>query len=402
MEFCWLKSGGLTVRFLPYLSLSTSKRIELRGDYTVYAFVPSDASMLSAMAYCPGERGEDFVNGRFERILLSEDFYMLKIMDTYFQTSCVFCGSRGLAMCGCPLPMRRRCLGSESQMIGYKVREGKTCWEELVMAKRISANHGAMVFNVTKSPHSGLARVMVSGIFPYDVTVQMNVETNECLQKHLRLTGQSVNVRRTVLMPFSLKDSGNRQMMPQPSSVEDVAAPTASSSVHSGKLILSRNELVSLIPNTRKHAPVQGASAHTADSLSNVIESNKSELSWNVDTVIDSTNIPDNTLSAVLEEVLSDENCRIGSSRRYVELKNRSQFQAQPKLYACPECGMLIKNKSYNLKRHIKAVHQKERKFGCTVPNCGQRFQTKANLKRHISTVHKHQQTVQQKDQHVE
>ncbi len=76
--------------------------------------------------------------------------------------------------------------------------------------------------------------------------------------------------------------------------------------------------------------------------------------------------------------------------------------QQQSKVFPCPECGVLIKNKRYNLKRHIQVVHQKERKFECTVPSCGQRFQTKTNLKRHVSTVHKGQRVVQEKEKRVE
>ncbi len=408
MEFCWLKSGALTVRFGPYLSLNTAKRNELRAGYTMYAFLPGDAAMLSAMALCPGEPGQDFVNARFDRIFVSEDWYMLKLMDTYFQSSCVFCGSRGFAVCGCPLPMRRRCLGWAPQMIGYKVREGKTWWEELATAKTICANQSTMLFNVTKAPHSRHARVMGSGMFPFHMTIQMNVKTSECLQMHLGFTGQSVNARRTVLMPFRLKESGKRALMRPPSSLEDIVTPTPGSSVDSKKPVSSlctsssSDELISLIRGTCKRPRVEGTAEQAANSLSNTVASEEAGSSGEIDTVTDATTIIVNTMPVVPEVLSSNEKSSNASTGSRAEVGNRVQAPAQPKVFACPECGVHIKNKRYNLKRHIQVVHQKLRRFGCTLPNCEQRFQTKVNLKRHLSKVHKLGQTVRERRQPVQ
>ena len=408
MEFCWLKSGGLIVRFGPYLSLSTSKRRDLPPGYTFYAFLPRDASMLIAMALCPGEPTDDFVNARFEKIFLFEDWYRLQVVDTYFQSSCMFCGSRGISVCGCPLPMRRRCMGSESEIIGYQLRVRKTFWEELRTVTSICAHRGHGLFNVTKAPNSHHAKVLGSFIAPFDFTVQLNVVTSECPQKHLGLTRQSVNAMRTVLMPFSLKDRGKQQLLPSPSSVEDEAAPSTASLEDSKeqksslRSSSSNDELISLIRSARKRARAHGAAAQLATSVSNTVVREEVGLSGDVVTVVDATSMAAGDALAVTKDLSSKEKCGSRSARSRSGGTNRHQAQPQWKSYACPECGMLIKSRKYNLKRHIQAVHQKEKKFGCPFTNCNQRFQTKANLKQHVSRMHKRQQVVQEQEQQVE
>ena len=408
MEFCWLKSGGLIVRFGPYLSLSNSKRGELRPGYTVYAFLPSDASMLSAMALCPSEPTDDFVNARFENILLFDNWYRMKVADRSFQSSCVFCGSRGFAVCGCPLPMRRRRMGSAPEMIGYKVRVGMSLWEELRTVKLICAHRGTGLYNVTKAPDSRHAEVLCSGMVPFDVTLQLNVVTSDCLQKHLRLTGQSVNAMRTVYMPFGLKDSGKRQLMPPLPSVDDVPGPITASVLDSKEpksslsSSSSRDELISPIGCTRKRARIRDTAAQSTNSLSNTEKNEKAGLSEDVDKVIDATGMVICTIPVVTEVLSSKEKSRIRSAGSRTEGTSQGNVKPQSKIYSCPECGMLIKSRRYNLIRHIQAVHQKERKFECTQPDCEQRFQTKTNLRRHISRVHNAQRSTREQQQRAE
>ncbi len=262
MEFCWMKSGALTVRFGPYKSLSTSSRSDLRMDHVVYAFLPSDVPMLSAMALCPGEPADDFVNARFDRVLLSEDWYTLKVTDTCFQSACVFCSSRGAGICGCPLPMRRRS-GDVAEVIGYKQRLGKTIWDEFSTVKSFCAHRGTVIFNLTKAPHSHWAKVMDSGVFPYDTEVELNFVTSNTLQMHLKLTGQSVYATRTVLMPFGLRGGAKRKVATAPSECLDFPARLTISSVDSNNNAKSSlsgtsssKELISLIRGTQKRSRV--------------------------------------------------------------------------------------------------------------------------------------------------
>ncbi len=405
MEFCWLKSGGLTVRFGPYHSLNIAKRSELCADGTVYAFIPSDVPMLSATALCPGQPSDDLVNARFENILLSEHWYSLTLTDKNFRGACVFCASTGAALCGCPAPMRRR-MGVSAEMVGYKVRLGKTCWDEFGTVKTICPNKGSVIFNLTQAPHSQYARVMDSGAFPFDYKLHLNISTSTCLQKHLALTGQLVNARRTALMPFTLKAAGKRHLM-SASSLQDFAAPFPSTLVDSNKAMSSlsssssSNELISLIRSSGKRARVQNASTQVTNYKSITVDSGKASFG-DADTVIDATSMVVNAVPVVTEVFSSNEKSRSGSAGTRTEAKSGGQSQGQPKVYPCPECGLVIKNKRYNLKRHIQVVHQKERRFECTLANCEQRFQTKTNLKRHISTVHKRKQKVQEQDQRVE
>ncbi len=402
MEFCWLKSGALTVRFGPYQSLSTSLRSDLRVNHSFYAFLPSDVPLLSAMALCPGKPGEDFVNARFDRILLSEDWYTLKVSDTCFQTACVFCASRGLSVCGCPLPMRRR-TGPAPDVIGYKQRSGKTIWDEFSTVKSYCAHHGIVIYNITKATHTPYAKVVDSGIFPFDTEVELNLITSNTMQMHLALTGQSVCATRTVLTPFNTKGGTKRQLMSAPSSRGNFTASTTLSSVDPSKAMTamsstsSSNELLSLALGARKRSRLRNTSLVAA-----------SRVPWDDDGTVGAsvevnitTTIITNLGATTTEALSSSDKSRRAAAGSSSEAQNRgpTQLQQQSKVYPCPECGALIKNKRYNLKRHIQVVHQKERKFACTLPNCGLRFQTKTNLQRHVSTVHKREQIVQEQDE---
>ena len=42
-----------------------------------------------------------------------------------------------------------------------------------------------------------------------------------------------------------------------------------------------------------------------------------------------------------------------------------------------------------DLESHIRAVHKKEKRFGCPVQGCTSRFARKGDLNRHIRRVHK-------------
>ncbi len=390
MEFCWMKSRALTTRFSPFKSLSVSSRSDLRMDHVVYAFLPSDASKLSVMALGPGGPKNDLVNARFDRILLAEDLYMLEASDTYFQIACVSCISLGLTICGCPLPMKRRS-GAVADVVGYKQRSGKSLWDDFNTLKSCYARPTTVVFNITKAPHSRYAEVMDSGVFPFDTVLEHNFVTNNTLQKHLMLTGQSVYATRTVLVPFSLKGGRKGKPISLPSSVKDFAEPITVSSVDSNKPMCSlissssNNEPIPLIQSSSKRARVQNAAAQEGNARSNTVISMLA-----------------NSSSVATEALSSNSRCTNGSERSRIAVENRCQSQTHFKVYPCPECGMLIKKKRYNLKRHILAVHQKERKFKCTFPSCDHRFQTKANFKRHVSTVHKRQNAVQEQEQQVE
>ncbi len=398
IAFYWLKSGGLNVRFEPFQSLNIAKRNELHLNHTAYAFLPSDIPTLRKTALHNGEPSDDFVNARFERILLSEDWYAMKLADTRFQSACVFCASDGAAVCGCPLPMRRR-MGKAPEIIAYEVRAGMTVWTEFSTVKSVCANRGTVLLNVTKAPHSRCARVIASGIIPMGYTIRLNVVTSECLRKHLTLTGRSVNARRTLLLPLLLNDNGKRQLIPPLVSVEAVSEPITASLIDPYKPMASSKELISLSPSTHKRGRVQCTTAHRANSLPN---SRESETTWpcrDVDSVIGATKMIVNTSPVAPDALSMNERSRSGSATSRVDVQNQGLSQAQSKVFPCPECGMLIKNKKYNLKRHVQTVHQKERKFVCTLPNCEQRFQSRANLNRHVSTVHKLEQTMQQQHQ---
>ena len=51
----------------------------------------------------------------------------------------------------------------------------------------------------------------------------------------------------------------------------------------------------------------------------------------------------------------------------------------------CPKCGETFKRVLY-LQRHIRSVHQKERKFKCNYPDCNHQSFDKTNLSIHMRT----------------
>lgn len=57
-------------------------------------------------------------------------------------------------------------------------------------------------------------------------------------------------------------------------------------------------------------------------------------------------------------------------------------------IWTCYRCGMQIRGKKGNLNRHIANKHDNIRAYGCTVENCGRKFQTRLNLVRHERAVH--------------
>ncbi len=334
IAFYWLKSGGLNVRFEPHQSLRTSKRNELRLDPRVYGFLPSDVPMLSVAALCPDKPSEDFVNARFENILISDDWYMLKVTDTCFQSACIFCTSRGAMVCDCPLPMRQR-MGTAPDVIGYKMRKGKTCWDEYRTVMSICENRGDIQLSVIKAPDSRYAKLMDSSTFPFYHAVQLNVVTTECLQKHLRMTGRSMYATRTVLTPFSLRGE-KRQSIHQPFSVKHITAPVSMSSVASSKPMFSQNnssssnESISLVRNTCKRAR---AARQVANFLSVTSDSGKPWSYGYIDTVVNVTNVVVNSTSLVTEEVSHNEKSRKRSVGSPTAVKNQGQSKVQSKVY---------------------------------------------------------------------
>lgn len=57
-------------------------------------------------------------------------------------------------------------------------------------------------------------------------------------------------------------------------------------------------------------------------------------------------------------------------------------------IWECAKCGVHIRGKMGNLKRHAIFKHENLRRFQCTFPKCGRKFHNRVNLKRHEHAVH--------------
>lgn len=73
-------------------------------------------------------------------------------------------------------------------------------------------------------------------------------------------------------------------------------------------------------------------------------------------------------------------------SLTFTERKCRSPGVRE--LWPCALCGIIIRGKKGNLKRHIAFRHNDIRRFKCEAPDCGRKFHNRVNLKRHIVAVH--------------
>ncbi len=397
LEFLWLASGGLTVRFACYKSLSDATRGDLRLNFKVLAFIPTDVPILSAVALCPGQPNLDFIQARFENYLVSDEWYMIEIADMMFQSACVFCANSGSAICSCPLPMRRRA-ATNTTVIGYKARSGKTYWEEFEAVQFTCAQRGTALYNLAKAPGTPYRKLLGSGIVPYETKVQVNIITHGCLQMHLGFTDACPEASITTLTPYNMSDDGRKRLMSAATSSESNSFSAFKPA--SSRSASSYEHVVLDLTETNKRHRVETSVDEEAivDEWVNWNDDTEPDFEVQVEAVIDAAVLhasvadsPSTKRNASSEKVdgslkPSDTTTNgIGSSAETAEC----QKQDAVKMFKCPECGVLIRNKRSNLKRHIQVVHKKERNFQCGVAECGQRFQTKTNLKRHVNSVHK-------------
>lgn len=162
MEFAWLVSGAFSVRFHPFASLGTNPKANFRVD----AFSKPDADILAAIALC-GEPSQDFLNANFAKLLLVYPRYTLKSYDTAFQLSCVFCTSRGILQCACPMPMKRRSADS-NPVSAHRASSVVALWDALSFAKKSTASRGAAIYNVHMATNVQLDKVLAGGFVPFN------------------------------------------------------------------------------------------------------------------------------------------------------------------------------------------------------------------------------------------
>ena len=405
ISFNWLVSGAFGVRCACYRSLSDAKSSDLSINIKVLAFNSTDANILSAVALCPGQPNLDFLHARFENYLLSDDWYMLEIADIMFQSACVFCAVRGSAVCSCPLPIRRR---AASSVVAYKVRPGKSLWDEFNTVQFTCGLRGRWLFNLSKTPGTPYRRVLGGGMSPYETMIELNITTHGCLQMHLGLTGVSAEAAISFLTPFTVNNHGKRRLMGAPSSSDSnswsstILVPTASNASYEHEMV----DIVELIKRPKKdeepssNVAIVDEWVNWDDNETELeIESTVDEaITLTVDETIESSTVFD---PAIVELVTARKDVANDNPKEGLKISNETNRKKNgsekkggqngevAKVFECPECGVQIRNKRSNLKRHIQVVHKKERNFHCEVDECGQRFQTKTNLKRHVNSVHK-------------
>lgn len=114
VDFGWAQSGVLCVAYAIYSGASApdASRTPACGLIRSRLYGPNTAMSLYLASLAPDSR---FLDGTTSLLQPSEGFLRLDVYDTRHQTACVFCLSRGLWRCECPMPFRRRQLRQRTQ-----------------------------------------------------------------------------------------------------------------------------------------------------------------------------------------------------------------------------------------------------------------------------------------------
>lgn len=390
MEFCWLLSGALTVRFLPcgapLPSLSPEMKLILpevlarQGDRVgnafgvcfVYAFSPHDAMLLTLAA---SQVNPSFLAGRIDLIGLSERCYRVSVYDSAFQSPCVFCITRGYLTCACPMPIRRRAdAQSFENMMSIFVHRDRSIglWTQFCSAMATSRHHGSYIYNMSMNLGMNRAMVLDSGLTSFHYKITTNARTHAAIQRILNHSSPA---------PFSVGRL--------PSSFDQYPELE-----HSGSGSRNRNQYIDVLVSekeTKRSRP-----SDWQDSTENVTPAYG--LSTDILNALDDmpygeglfgSSSPSNPLHGTSSVNIVSTNLR-EEERKSEEKENETNEGANKgdkvKLYKCPLCGIDIRSKLSNLKRHIDNKHRNERRFACE--HCGKRFHTRMNLKRHVKTMH--------------
>lgn len=334
LEFGWLASGALTVRFVPvFVSKPTvSKQLTWNNPHAltlVLAFVPEDAQLLREASRT---KGLDFVYADFEAMGISNRCYRIYQFDTASQSACVFCMTRGATSCACPAPIRRRIVPKINTLTTLSVQNAcpaRTIWNYYVSNVLSAEKTGSHVFNIRKGcqnnrQDSGI--IVSTGILPYHCTVMSNGRAHATLLK-------------------KLDDIGRYPSVPHyfPSNATLLAAE------HSRENLMYSNIFDD--DDIQRHKP----EAYL--------------ISWTQKTVSSGSAVP----------VPADE-----TTKR----NERAMREAPVKMFKCDICNVVIRNKKSNLNRHKLNKHSKKQGFRCHAPGCGMHFKTRLELTRHQRSTH--------------
>lgn len=379
IDFSWLRSGGLLIRYIPCGAPLPSLSPEMTailpevlareghrignalGCTFVYAFSSANAAKLAAAARDPTPA---FLNARLDLLGLSEDCYCLSVFDTGFQAPCIFCLSRGSLSCKCPMPLRRRAVyAMESRMAIYVHRDTSVpLWAQFCSAMSCSHRKGSFIYNMRKNISPGKALVVDSGLMPFNFNIAINYVNHPSLQLKVKQSSP-LNGCRTSLFS-ELFDS------------ELLNSGTSSSDNSNSAEVPFRVTIGDKHQKRIRTSPYQ--------SPSNFV----SPMNFSPENESPELPSPENGTSghSVIENGLSlppfKDECAARSTADPAEVEG-----ARVRVFNCPICGIEIKSKRSNLKRHIENKHHNVRNFECEY--CGNRFHTLLNLKRHIRSKHK-------------
>lgn len=333
LEFCWLYSGSLTIRYHPYNTMLGTSLV----NYEVHVFSPVDSSFLSMIAKDENP-SIDFLKGRFNAMRFLSPCYSVSFWDVRFQTPCVHCTLLGKLNCSCPTPVQRflasepadENLNLNDSMKGTIARKAHALHDEMGCLMDATSHSGTILYNVVVVD-DGNYEVPYAGIVTFKCVVQLGIQSHQVMQQFLSNQGSTIGYPWR--LQIGLPDS------PETSS-RDIS-------------------ILSLLSESVEDNSTQDSCGQVMDPQCN--SSIMSIFGLTITTV---------------------------ASRKQVGI---SKAKTEALFLTCPICNIQIRSKQSNLKRHIANKHGALCSFVCSEPGCDKKFQTKHNLNRHISNTHRNQ-----------
>lgn len=182
MEFIWSVSGALAVKFHELIS----HHGHVLMNPHVVAFPRESAQYLSQLAFIGVEMK------RLDNLMLAHPRYVLKIMDTSLQSSCVFCAARGLSLCSCPSPMKRRSMQSSESPLPCSLNNFSALWTEIANIQFAAPDYGSYLLNLFRVETAAPAQFLWSSIVPFRTRTVYGIYENALPHQFLVATGSTL------------------------------------------------------------------------------------------------------------------------------------------------------------------------------------------------------------------
>lgn len=361
MEVGIVQSGAMSVSYGIVLCPRAHVRLPVLNYAYGRVYKPVDARRLREAA----RRGSaDFVEAKRSLVAPRDGYFEMETIESRNQSACLFCAYRGLKICDCPVPLRRRqrqkVADCRDLQVGNAVMyRGEQTYG--LFARSCTENCSQVCFVQTiRSMDMGGTRPAV--LNTWTMKGELIFDTAHKMKAYVRegLSG----VRQALEYPIAVEDEMCQSTDAGASSTifADECKPTTEEQQQEGLLTTTP-----LSTSTEEYTTESDAGATTTTNNDNEDGGSNEH--------------------GKKQMIRRRKHTETLSSRNGMEVR-RSEVGAIRKSWRCKVCSAIIRGKRGNLNRHISAKHVRMRAFECAMPKCGQRFQSKLNLERHMSRIH--------------